>query len=107
METPGRKTQMQWLDANLKCQIIHLDDTLIVLDKAAGLLAVPGRGAENQVNLAGQVQGIYPDALVVHRLERETTGVMGRARGGDGQWPLRRKFAERRGAKIEMWAGWC
>src|SRR5260221_449617 len=96
METPGRKTQMQWLDANLKCQIIHLDDTLIVLDKAAGLLAVPGRGAENQVNLAGQVQGIYPDALVVHRLDRDTSGLMVMARGEDAQRRLGRKFEERR-----------
>jgi tRNA pseudouridine32 synthase/23S rRNA pseudouridine746 synthase len=77
-------------------KIIYLDEALIVLDKSAGLLAVPGRGAKNQVNLASQVQGIYPDALVVHRLDRDTSGLMVMARGEEAQRRLGRQFEERR-----------
>src|SRR5260370_34487560 len=78
-------------------EIVYLDEALIVLDKSAGLLSVPGRGAENQVNLTSQVQGIYPDALVVHRLDRDTSGLVVMARGEEAQRRLGRQFEERRG----------
>ena len=45
------------------------DDCLLVLDKPAGLLSVPGRGADKQDCLSARVQAHYPDALVVHRLD--------------------------------------
>src|SRR5260370_24951910 len=77
-------------------EIVYLDEALIVLDKSAGLLSVPGRGAENQVNLTSQVQGIYPDALVVHRLDRDTSGLVVMARGEEAQRRLGRQFEERR-----------
>jgi tRNA pseudouridine32 synthase / 23S rRNA pseudouridine746 synthase len=80
----------------MRTEIVYLDEALIVLDKPAGLLAVPRRGAENQVNLASQVQGIYPDALVVHRLDRDTSGLMVMARGEEAQRRLGRQFEERR-----------
>lgn len=87
---------MRWLATMLKCQIVYLDEALIVLDKPAGLLAVAGRGAENQLNLAGQVQGIYLDALVVHRLDRDTSGLMVMARSEEAQRRIGRQFEERR-----------
>src|SRR5438034_1201212 len=62
-------------------QIIYQDDAVVVLEKPAGLLAVPGRGVENQVNLASQVREIVSDALVVHRLDRDTSGLMVMGRG--------------------------
>jgi tRNA pseudouridine32 synthase / 23S rRNA pseudouridine746 synthase len=76
-------------------EIVYLDEAIIVFNKPAGLLPVPGRGAENQVNLASQVQGIYPDALVVHRLDRDTSGLMLMARGQAAQRQLGRQFEER------------
>jgi tRNA pseudouridine32 synthase/23S rRNA pseudouridine746 synthase len=80
-------------------RIIYLDDAIIILDKPAGLLAVPGRGPENQVNLASQVQELYPDALVVHRLDRDTSGLMVMARGEEAQRRLGRQFEERQVGK--------
>jgi tRNA pseudouridine32 synthase / 23S rRNA pseudouridine746 synthase len=80
-------------------QIVHFDAAVIVLDKPAGLLAVPGRGAENQANLASQVQEHYPDALVVHRLDRDTSGLMVMARGEEAQRRLGRQFEERQVGK--------
>src|SRR5437879_5349079 len=96
MKFIDRVTQMQTLAADRNCQVNYLDAVLIVLDKPTGLLAVPGRGAENQVNLASQVQGIYPDALVVHRLDRDTSGLLVMARGEEAQRQLGRQFEERR-----------
>ena len=43
--------------------ILHEDSDIVVVDKPAGLLSVPGRGAH---------QAVLPTALLVHRLDRDT-----------------------------------
>ena len=78
---------------------IHRDQHLIVLDKPSGLLAVPGKGPELQDCLSARVQAEYPGALVVHRLDRDTSGLMVMALTIDAQRELSRQFAERRVAK--------
>jgi len=76
--------------------VIHEDDALLVFDKPAGLLAVPGRGADKQDCLAARVQACWPDALVVHRLDMATSGLMLFARTAQLQSHLSRDFAARR-----------
>ncbi len=56
--------------------VLHRDDHLLVVDKPAGLLSVPGKGAHLADCLMSRVQAAYPDALLVHRLDRDTSGVM-------------------------------
>ncbi len=87
--------------------ILACDRWLIVLDKPAGLLAVPGRGPDKQDCLAARVQVEFPDALVVHRLDRDTSGLMVMARGIESQRVLARQFEERAVQKryIAMAAG--
>ena len=75
---------------------LYLDETLIAVDKPAGLLAVPGRGADKQDCLWARVRERFPDALVVHRLDMATSGLMLFARGLDVQRRLSQAFAERR-----------
>lgn len=74
---------------------IYADATLLVLDKPGGLLAVPGRGADKQDCLSARVQARYPDALIVHRLDMATSGLMVMARGPSAQRELSRAFAAR------------
>ena len=74
---------------------LYLDDTLLVVDKPSGLLAVPGRGADKQDCLAVRVQARYPDALIVHRLDMATSGLMVMARGPAAQRALSKAFAAR------------
>ncbi|MBC7939077.1 MAG: RluA family pseudouridine synthase [Chitinophagaceae bacterium] len=74
---------------------MHACDTLLVLDKPAGLLAVPGRGEAGRDNLASRVQGRFADALVVHRLDQATSGLMLFARGLAMQALLNKAFAQR------------
>ncbi|MCW8907751.1 MAG: pseudouridine synthase [Sedimenticola sp.] len=76
-------------------EIIHLDDSLLVLDKPSGLLSVPGRGEEKQDSLASRAQAEYPEARVVHRLDMSTSGLMIMARGPDMQRRLQRLFEQR------------
>lgn len=74
---------------------MHVDDALLVLCKPSGLLAVPGRGAHLQDCLARRVQRVFPDALVVHRLDMATSGLIVMARGAAAQRRLSIAFARR------------
>lgn len=74
---------------------LYVDDALLVIDKPGGLLAVPGRGAGKQDCLSVRVQARYPDALIVHRLDMATSGLMVMARGAAAQRELSKAFAAR------------
>jgi tRNA pseudouridine32 synthase/23S rRNA pseudouridine746 synthase len=76
-------------------ELLYADDALLVVDKPSGLLAVPGRGADKQDCLAARVQARYPDALIVHRLDMATSGLMVMARGPAAQRALSKAFAAR------------
>jgi len=74
---------------------LYADEALLVFDKPSGLLAVPGRGADKQDCLSARVQARYPDALIVHRLDMPTSGLMVMARGPAVQRALSKAFAAR------------
>ena len=73
----------------------YQDASLIVVNKPAGLLAVPGRRVDKQDCLASRVQAEFPDALVVHRLDMATSGLLLFARGAEMQRRLSHLFRER------------
>jgi tRNA pseudouridine32 synthase / 23S rRNA pseudouridine746 synthase len=75
--------------------IIHADESFIVINKPSGLLSVPGRGPDKADCAAIRVQQTFPDALTVHRLDMETSGLMLFARGIDAQRALSRAFENR------------
>jgi tRNA pseudouridine32 synthase/23S rRNA pseudouridine746 synthase len=79
----------------LALKIVFQDERLLAIDKLSGLLAVPGLGPENQENLAHQVQQQFPRALVVHRLDRDTSGLILFALDPQSQRHLSRQFQER------------
>jgi tRNA pseudouridine32 synthase / 23S rRNA pseudouridine746 synthase len=76
--------------------ILHIDDAIIVIDKPSGLLSVPGRGADKQDCAVARVQAIYPEALTVHRLDMETSGLMILARTVFAQSFLGKAFEKRK-----------
>ena len=76
--------------------LVFVDEHLLVLDKPAGLLAVPGRGEDKQDCLATRAAATWPDALVVHRLDMATSGLFLMARGLAMQRRLSLAFEERR-----------
>ena len=76
-------------------EVLHVDAHCIVVNKPSGLLAVPGKGPDKQDCLSGRVQQIYADALIVHRLDMATSGLMVLARGPDAQRALNTAFANR------------
>ena len=74
---------------------VYLDEHMLVLNKPSGLLSVPGRGPEKQDCLSKRVQAIYPDALVVHRLDQDTSGLLIMARGIEAQRRISKAFETR------------
>jgi tRNA pseudouridine32 synthase / 23S rRNA pseudouridine746 synthase len=76
-------------------QVVFEDNALLVLDKPAGLLSVPGRGKDKQDCLSARVQRRFADALIVHRLDMATSGLMIMARGAAVQRALSDAFASR------------
>jgi tRNA pseudouridine32 synthase/23S rRNA pseudouridine746 synthase len=56
--------------------VIHRDHALLVVNKPAGLLSVPGKGEHLADCLLSRAQGAFPEALLVHRLDRDTSGVI-------------------------------
>ena len=75
--------------------VVYADNSLLVLNKPSGLLAVPGRGEDKQDCLSSRVQRHYPDALVVHRLDMATSGLMLMGRGIGIQRALSQLFERR------------
>lgn len=76
--------------ATLACR--YEDAHLLVLDKPAGLLCVPGRGPDKQAALSTRAQARWPDALVVHRLDQATSGLLLMARSRTVQRALGHQF---------------
>jgi len=79
--------------------ILHEDAHIVVVDKPAGLLSVPGRGPELADCLITRLQVALPDALLVHRLDRDTSGIMIFALTPHAQRDLSMQFEQRRTKK--------
>jgi tRNA pseudouridine32 synthase/23S rRNA pseudouridine746 synthase len=75
-------------------ELVYSDAGIVVLNKPSGLLAVPGKTSDLCLSL--QVQAQFTDALVVHRLDMATSGLMVMARGNAAQRALNDHFAQRR-----------
>jgi tRNA pseudouridine32 synthase/23S rRNA pseudouridine746 synthase len=56
--------------------IIYSDEDIIVLNKPAGLLSVPGRDPKHKDSLMVRVQEKFNTALIVHRLDMDTSGLI-------------------------------
>ena len=79
--------------------VVYEDEELLVFDKPPGLLSVPGRGPDKQDCLSARAIARYPDALVVHRLDMATSGLIVMARGAAIQRALGDAFAARQVSK--------
>ena len=78
--------------------VVHMDAQLLVVNKPAGLLSVPGKGPELADCLLARLQAAFPDTLLVHRLDRDTSGVMVFALTAHAQRHLGLQF-EKRGVR--------
>lgn len=76
--------------------VIHQDPDVVVVTKPAGLLSVPGSGPERRDSAEVRLKRSIPTLRLVHRLDRDTSGLMVFARNYPAQRELHRFFRERR-----------
>ena len=82
--------------------VLHEDMQLLVVQKPAGLLSVPGKGPDLADCLLSRLQAAFPTVLLVHRLDRDTSGVMVFALTPHAQRHLGLQFEKRSVKKIYM-----
>jgi len=79
--------------------ILHEDHELVLVDKPAGLLSVPGKGAHLADCMIARLRVGFPEILLVHRLDLDTSGVMVFARTPHAQRHLGLQFEKRQTRK--------
>ncbi|MFC2968400.1 pseudouridine synthase [Acidimangrovimonas pyrenivorans] len=87
-------------------RILHHDHHLLVLDKPSGLLTVPGKGEHLSDCLIARAQKVFPEALLVHRLDRDTSGVIVFALTKAAQRALSLQFEQRKTKKVYVARLW-
>ncbi len=86
--------------------ILHDDHEVVLVDKPSGLLSVPGKGSHLADCLMARVQAVFPTALLVHRLDRDTSGVMIFALTPHAQRHLGLQFEKRQTKKVYVARVW-
>jgi tRNA pseudouridine32 synthase / 23S rRNA pseudouridine746 synthase len=86
--------------------ILYQDAQIIVVNKPAGLLSVPGKLAGREDCLTARLQAAHWDTLLVHRLDCDTSGVMIFARTKQAQGFLGQEFEKRRAKKTYLARVW-
>lgn len=92
--------QTPYAPPNTPLDVLHADHEVLAVSKPDGLLSVPGKGAHLADCLLSRVQVAFPTALLVHRLDRDTSGVMVFGLTPHAQRFLSKQFEERRARKI-------
>ncbi|MSR33987.1 MAG: RluA family pseudouridine synthase [Phycisphaerales bacterium] len=80
-------------------RVVHAQDDFVVVEKASGLLSVPGIGAHNADCLATRVAAVFPGARNVHRLDQHTSGLIVMALNAQSHRALSMLFEARRVTK--------
>lgn len=75
--------------------ILHRDERIIVIDKPTNLLSVPGIGPEKADCLVSRVSAKFPGARIIHRLDRDTSGVIVLAFDAEAHRQISIQFQER------------
>ena len=75
--------------------LLHSDNRLLVFSKPPGLLTVPGIGPEKADCLASRADEKFPGARIVHRLDRDTSGVIVLARDAEAHRNVSIQFQDR------------
>jgi len=81
-------------------RVVFVDEHLIVIDKASGLLSVPGRDINNRDCVVSRLEKDYGQILVVHRLDFDTSGLLILARTAKTQSELSKQFQSRSVEKV-------
>ncbi|WP_425044426.1 RluA family pseudouridine synthase [Primorskyibacter sp. S87] len=99
-------TGSEYAPPDTPLDVLHEDAQILVVNKPAGLLSVPGKGEHLADCLLTRVQTAFPGALLVHRLDRDTSGVMIFAMTPHAQRHLGLQFEKRQTQKTYIARVW-
>ncbi len=105
-DAAGPNPAFDYAPPDVPLDLIHEDHALLVVNKPAGLLSVPGRGEHLSDCLIARLQAAFPEALLVHRLDMDTSGVMVFARTPQAQRHLGLQFEKRQMKKVYVARVW-
>jgi tRNA pseudouridine32 synthase/23S rRNA pseudouridine746 synthase len=91
---------------NTPLSVLYCDDHIVVANKPSGLLSVPGKGEDRSDCLINRLRDVFPDILLVHRLDQDTSGVMIFGRTKEAQGFLGQQFEKRLTKKIYLARVW-
>jgi len=105
MDRPGTAKRRTALGDDRDLPIVYEDDALIVLNKPAGVLAVPLERREGARSVFEDLKTYLsarrkPRPLVVHRIDRDTSGLVVFARTGAAQQALKDQFKRHRAERV-------
>ena len=83
-------------------KILYEDKLILATEKPSGLLSVPGIGAQKQDCVISRIQRLSPSARIVHRLDRDTSGILIMAKDRESHRELSRQFHDREVKKYTM-----
>ena len=82
--------------------ILHHDSAVLIVNKPAGLLSVPGKDPGKEDCLIDRLRRVFPEVLLVHRLDCDTSGVMVFAMTKAAQGNLGQQFEKRQTKKVYL-----
>lgn len=85
-----------------KPEIIYLDDHLVVVNKAAGLLSIPDRYQPEKPNLSQWLKNQLGEVLTIHRLDKDTSGIIVFARNPAAHQHISIQFEKREAKKYYL-----
>ncbi|MEM1328150.1 MAG: RluA family pseudouridine synthase [Bacteroidota bacterium] len=91
--------KVDYLAMKQKLDIIYEDEQLVVVNKAAPFLSIPDRFQNDKPNIYHQLQKQYGDIFIVHRLDKETSGIICFARTSEAHRQLSQQFEHRQTKK--------
>jgi tRNA pseudouridine32 synthase/23S rRNA pseudouridine746 synthase len=99
-------SDFEYFPPDVPLGILHQDAAIIVANKPSGLLSVPGRFEGREDCMTARLQAAFWDALLVHRLDCDTSGVIIYARTKQAQGFLGQEFEKRRAKKTYIARIW-
>ncbi len=86
--------------SKIKVEIIYEDDAIVIVHKPANFLAIPDRYVAEKPNLVDFLKKRYGEIFVVHRLDKETSGIICYAKNAESHRHLSKQFEDRTVKKI-------
>jgi tRNA pseudouridine32 synthase/23S rRNA pseudouridine746 synthase len=98
----GLRTKPVPTTSHSQLPILYQDEWIIAIDKPSGLLSVPGRYLDRQDSVLTRLRRLYPqdELFAVHRLDRDTSGILLLSRDRDSYRYLSQQFEQRRVHKV-------